>query len=66
VGEMPKPLAENLTPVFERHGLETKVVEGNAPLDSDEHGRSHRMKALIMDDSYIVAMDFTVEYLGRT
>jgi hypothetical protein len=66
VGEMPKPLVEKLAPVFERHGLETKIVEGTSPVTSDEHGRSQHMKALIMDDSYIVAMDFTVEFLGRT
>jgi hypothetical protein len=66
VGEMPKPLADKLVPVFERHGLETKVVEGSTPTTSDEHGRTQHMKALIMDDSYIVAMDFTVEFLGRT
>ncbi len=65
VGEMPKTLAEKLIPAFERHGLETKVIEGEARLESDEHGRSQHMKTLIIDDSYIVAMDFTVEFLGK-
>lgn len=65
VGEMPKPLAEKLAPVFESHGLETKIVEGSTPETSDEHGRTQHMKALIMDDSYVVAMDFTVDFLGR-
>ncbi len=65
VGEMPKPLAEKLASAFERHGLETKIIEGAAPEESDEHGRTQHMKALIIDDSYIVAMDFTVEFLGK-
>lgn len=65
VGEMPKPLAEALAAAFAGHQLETKIVEGQAPLVADEHGRSQLMQALLLDDSYIVAMDFTVETLGR-
>jgi hypothetical protein len=64
LGEMPKPLADALTPVLERHGLETKVMLGEAPLDADEHGRSQFRRALLIDDSYVVALDFSVETLG--
>lgn len=65
VGEMPKLLAEKLVPAFERHGLETKIIEGSTPLGADEHGRSQHMQALIVDESYIIAMDFSVEFLGK-
>jgi hypothetical protein len=65
LGEMPKPLAENLVKVLEKHNLETKVIEGQSPLEADEHGRTQLMKALVIDDSYLVALDFTVETLGR-
>ncbi|MCU0496258.1 MAG: hypothetical protein MUF87_02770 [Anaerolineae bacterium] len=65
IGEMPKPLADRLTKVFDQHQLEHKLVQGQTPLASDEHGRSQLMKALVIDQSYIVAMDFTVETLGK-
>lgn len=65
VGEMPKPLAEALAKTFEKHNLEAKIIEGQSPLEADEHGRSQLMKALILEDSYIVAMDFTVDELGK-
>lgn len=66
LGEMPKPLADELVKALEKHQLETKIIEGNSPLDSDEHGRTQLMKTLIIDDSYFVALDFVVEMLGRT
>jgi hypothetical protein len=65
LGEMPKPLSDNLVKVLDRHGLEHKVIEGEGPETSDEHGRTQLMKALILDDSYIVALDFTVDILGK-
>jgi hypothetical protein len=65
LGEMPKPLAENVVKALEQHKLETKMIEGQPPEESDEHGRSQLMKALVIDDSYLVAMDFTVDLLGR-
>jgi hypothetical protein len=37
---------------------------GEAPLDADEHGRSQFRRALLIDDSYVVALDFSVETLG--
>lgn len=65
LGEMPGPLADNLVKALEQHGLETKIVAGQSPLEADEHGRTQLMKALILDDSYFVAMDFVVEQLGK-
>ncbi|MBC8098473.1 MAG: hypothetical protein H7Y11_03445 [Armatimonadetes bacterium] len=65
LGEMPLPLAENLTKALEKHQLETKIITGEPPLGADEHGRSQLMQALILDESYIVALDFSVELLGK-
>jgi hypothetical protein len=65
LGEMPQPLADELVKTLERHSLETKTIAGQSPLDADEHGRSQLMKALIVDESYLVAMDFTVDLLGK-
>ncbi|MBC8171046.1 MAG: hypothetical protein H7X77_05225 [Anaerolineae bacterium] len=65
LGEMPQPLGERLIKVLEQHELEHKIVEGVSPQKLDEHNRSQMMKALIIDDSYIVALDFNVEVLGK-
>lgn len=64
VGQMPTPLADNLAKAFEAHGLETRAIA--EPMEAeDEHGRSRMRKVLLMDESYIVAFDFTVEVLGK-
>lgn len=64
VGQMPAPLAENLAKAMESHGLETRAIaEPTEP--EDEHGRSRLRNVLLMDESYIVAFDFTVEILGK-
>jgi hypothetical protein len=65
LGEMPAPLANQIVKVLDQHELEHKVIEGPSPEESDEHGRSQLMKALIVDESFVVAMDFTVEELGK-
>jgi hypothetical protein len=65
VGEMPKPLADALAGALEKHGLETRQIAGEGVEAADEHGRSQHMRALIIDESYIVALDFTVDELGK-
>lgn len=59
VGEMPKPLADRLDKVIKHHQLETKMIEG------ERHKEMPYMKALLMDESYIVAIDFSVDELGK-
>ncbi|MCU0465309.1 MAG: hypothetical protein MUF38_12165 [Anaerolineae bacterium] len=63
LGEMPKPLADALEPVLQRHGLETKQFADEG-VDKDEHGRSQRRKVLLLDDSYFVTLDISVELMG--
>lgn len=60
LGEMPKPLAERMEKILQHHNLETKLIEGELP---DEQPT---MKVLLLDDSYVVAMDFSIDELGRT
>jgi len=57
LGEMPKPLAERMIKVLEHHKLETKIVEGKRT--------EPKMKALLLDESYILALDFSVDELGK-
>jgi len=64
LGQMPKPLAERMAKVLEHHGLEVKLGEAEFEA-ADEHGRSQLRKALMIDDSYVMALDFSVEELGR-
>lgn len=65
VGQMPTPLAENLAKALEAHGLETRAIAEPTETE-DEHGRSRLRKVLLMDESFVVAFDFTVEVLGKT
>jgi hypothetical protein len=65
LGRMPRPLGERLTKVFDHHKLEHKLIEGDAQDMTDEHGRSRARKALIIDRSQIVALDFTIDELGK-
>lgn len=66
VGNMPESLAVNLSKVFEKHGCETKILKEEVPVDQDEHGRSQKYKALIIDEtSYVVALEFTVDSFGK-
>lgn len=59
VGQMPKPLADRLDKVLVHHGLETKVLVG------EKHKEAPNMKTLLFDESYIVAIDFSVDELGK-
>jgi hypothetical protein len=58
VGEMPQPLATALAPIFAERGLETKVITG------EREGKNPPQKVLLLDDSYVVAMDFSVDQMG--
>ena len=55
LGQMPMSLATRMKKVLEHHKLETNLVE--AKQDTPP------VKVLLMDESYVVAMDFTVEEL---
>lgn len=59
LGEMPKPLAERMEKVLQHHKLETKLMEGKHP------DGTPKVKALLMDESYVVALDFSVDELGK-
>lgn len=64
VGEMPKILADAIESALKIHGVETKQFAEEG-VDKDEHGRSQRRKAFLLDDSYFVTFDISVELMGR-
>lgn len=59
LGQMPKPVAERMEKVLQHHNLETNLQEGEIPAGTPT------FKALMMDESYVVAMDFTADLLGK-
>lgn len=59
LGEMPKPLAERVEKVLQHHQLETKLME------AERHAEKPLFKALVIDQGYVIAQDFTVDPLGR-
>jgi hypothetical protein len=65
LGEMPKPAAERMAKVFAHHGMESKLIEDPQFDTVDEHGRSRLAKLLLIDDGYIVSLDFAVDELGK-
>jgi hypothetical protein len=63
IGEMPKPAAERMAKVLAHHGIEHKLVEDNTFETVDEHGRSRLAHLLLIDEGYVIALDFTVELM---
>ncbi|GAB4517013.1 MAG: hypothetical protein OHK0046_23230 [Anaerolineae bacterium] len=59
LGEMPSELAERWEKVLTAHHLEAKVLIGQQPEGTPT------VKALLLDDSYVVALDFSVDELGK-
>jgi hypothetical protein len=65
LGEMPRPLAERMAKVLAHHQLKYSLIEDDEFQTTDEHGRSRLSKLLAIDDSYVIALDFSVEQMGR-
>jgi hypothetical protein len=63
LGQMPKPLAENLVPVLERHGLEHKLMVGEPHAKPPMKGQ--QLTALLLGDSYFVSFMFSVDEMGK-
>ncbi len=63
LGTMPRPLAERMTKVLEHHGLKVTLNEDATFETEDEHGRSRLAKLLLIDQSYFIALDYSVEQM---
>jgi hypothetical protein len=66
LGTMPKPLAERMARVLAHHGVNASLAEDTSFETEDDHGRSKLAKLLLIDHSYVIALDFSVEQLGKT
>lgn len=66
LGQMPRPLADKVVPLLERHGLETKVIYDESYIERAEGPmREQEMLALIFDDSYFISQMFTFELMRQ-
>ena len=65
LGTMPKPGAERMGRVLAHHGMKSTLHESRDYEEQDEHGRSRNMRLLGIDDSYLIALDFSVDELGK-
>jgi len=65
LGTMPKPLAERITKVLAHHNVEYSLTEDASFAATDEHGRSRLAKLLLIDQSYFIALDFSIELMGK-
>ncbi|MDX2163610.1 MAG: hypothetical protein SF162_20005 [bacterium] len=65
LGVMPRPLADRVVKVLAHHGLTAHTAQDPDWEAVDEHGRSHAAKLLLIDQSYVIALDFSVEQLKK-
>jgi hypothetical protein len=65
LGVMPAPLADRVAKVLAHHGLAYELTPDPDWQDTDEHGRSRHSKLLLIDTGYVIALDFSVELLGK-
>ncbi|MEO8393641.1 MAG: hypothetical protein ABI700_11685 [Chloroflexota bacterium] len=65
LGTMPKPLAERMAKVLAHHNLTYSLTEDTSFEATDDHGRSKLAKLLLIDESYFIAIDFSIELMGK-
>ena len=65
LGTMPKPFAERIAKVLAHHNVGYSLSEDATFETEDEHGRSRLAKLLLIDQSYFIALDFSVEQMGK-
>jgi hypothetical protein len=63
LGTMPKPLAERMARVLAHHGMSVSLAEDAGFSTTDDHGRSTLSKLLLIDSSYVIALDFSIEQM---
>jgi hypothetical protein len=67
LGQMPRPLADKLVPVLDRHGLENRVMFGQAHTKQATGPlASQTLQALLLGESYFISYAFSFEIMrGR-
>ncbi|HVU10137.1 MAG TPA: hypothetical protein VHD90_02620 [Phototrophicaceae bacterium] len=65
LGTMPRPLAERMARVLAHHEVKANLIEETGFETEDEHGRSKLARLLLLDHSFVIALDFSVEQMGK-
>lgn len=65
LGTMPRPFAERIAKVLDHHCVTYSLTEDASFEATDDHGRSKLAKLLLIDQSYFIALDFSVELMGK-
>ncbi|MBI1258771.1 MAG: hypothetical protein GC204_14980 [Chloroflexi bacterium] len=65
LGTMPRPLAERIAKVLKHHNIDYSLTEDTSFEAADEHGRSKLAQLLLIDQSYFIALNFSVELMGK-
>lgn len=61
LGVMPAPLAERMEKVLTHHGMKVTKELAEPFTPKDEHGRSRASELLLIDQTFIVALSFSVD-----
>jgi hypothetical protein len=62
LGQMPFPLAKRMEKALQHHSLETNLIEAKL---EEGHEVPPQMELLLLDNSYVVAINFSVEEMGK-
>jgi hypothetical protein len=66
LGQMPEPLALSLEKVLQAHGLETKLIQEEAPKpDAKSPLAQQHLTALLIGESYFLSYAFSFEEMGK-
>lgn len=64
LGQMPDTLAQHVVKVLEKHGLEHKILHGEAHLKPPM--KDQKLQALLIGESYFLSFAFSVDEMGKT
>ena len=65
LGVMPLPLAERMVRVLKHHQMTASLALESGFEAEDEHGRSRLLQLLLIDQSYVTALGFAVDEVGK-
>jgi len=61
LGIMPQPLAERMAKVLTHHGMTAQLQVDDKFSETDEHGRARGSELLLIDQTYVIALSYSVD-----
>lgn len=67
LGQMPLPLADNLVPLLEKYGLESKIMQSESEAEKHKNPMLSEQKphVLFIGASYFISYAFSVDEMGK-